>query len=141
MSLVATYSLFYDWSHAPALCSLAFVACVAALRWPKTVVAAGALLVVMAALAHNYSLEEADLLWVREAAPGRSWAEVQRALGPATHEGSTLSEVRLAVTGYSEPSPLQYPGQCAVAVYIRGDLALWVFHDRQRVLDRYVGGS
>jgi hypothetical protein len=72
---------------------------------------------------------------------GDTWASVQQKLGPPSYEASTFAAARNLKTGYATPSPLRFRHSGPIAVFTRGDLALWVFHDRSRVNAVFIGGS
>jgi len=69
---------------------------------------------------------------------GRGWFVV---VGPPSYDAKTFAVARNFNTGHSVPSPVRFRHQGPVAVFVRGEYALWVFHDEHQVIDTFLGGS
>ncbi len=136
----AGHALLFDWSDIGIHVVVALVALVTTMRWPRLTVAAFGLLatlVIVGHLATRASTAELTL----EVRPGMPWADARRALGPPTYEVATFEEASQLEIGYSVPSPFRFRRRGPVAVFLRGEYALWVFHDGSTVLGTFVGGS
>jgi hypothetical protein len=132
------HALYFDWSDVDFHIALSMVCVVVALRWPRVAAASAGSVVVAVIAASLLRAEPAE--WARLRI-GDDWKEVQRALGPPTYEAANLAQARRLEIGYSRPSPLRLRQGGAVAIYLRGEYALWVVHDGNVVKGTFIGGS
>ena len=132
------HALYFDWSDVGIRSVVAVLCLLVAIRWQRTAAAATGFFILLVGLAFA-GTPRPD--WTMEARAGERWARVQQALGTPTYQAATVEEARNLISGYSEPSPLRYRHSGPVAIYIRGDHALWVLHDDDVVKGTFVGGS
>ena len=130
------YACYFDWSDRLLFLAIGLTLLAVAMRHPRASLLAALSLWVMTA-GHIILPRTA----AKSLAPGQPWFEVERVLGRPTAEGPTLPQAAAAIDGYSQPSPWRYPIDVPVAVYVRGDTAIWVFHEKGHVLALFEGGS
>jgi len=131
-------ALYFDWSDIGIHLSLAALLGLMALRWPKGAALAATVVLLTSVFAFAFASAPSD--WA-EVEVGDAWIEVRRTLGPPVHEAANLDQARALARGYSSPSPMRFRQTGAVAIYIRGDQALWLFHDGNIVEAKFIGGS
>ena len=138
VSINVTNAALFDWSDVRIHITAGALCIVAARRWPRgaTVVSASIALATILSLA-TWS-EPAEFARVRT---GDDWRELQRSLGPPAYEAPSLAQARMLAAGYSSPNPLRFRQAGLVAIFIRGEYALWVVHDDRSVKMVFVGGS
>ena len=132
------HALYFDWSDLGMRSVVAVLCLLVAIRWQRTAAAAAGFFVLLVGLAFASSTRPD---WTMEARAGERWARVQQALGTPTYQAASLEQARKLDFGYSVPSPLRYRHSGPVAIYVRGDHALWVLHDDDIVKGTFVGGS
>jgi hypothetical protein len=131
-------ALYFDWSDVGIHSVISSLCVLAALRWPRFAAATAASIVLTVTLASLLQSEPVEWAHVRT---GDDWKQVQRTLGPVAYSARNLEQARRLDIGYSVPSPLRFRPTGAVAIYLRGEYALWVVHDDKVVRGRFVGGS
>jgi hypothetical protein len=131
-------ALYFDWSDISVHMSIAALCTAVAMRWSKAGALAAALVLLTSVLAFAFSSKPSD--WA-EIEVGDPWSEVRRSLGAPVHEASNLAQARALMRGFSSPSPFRFRQTGPVAIYVRGENALWVFHNGEVVVATYVGGS
>ena len=131
-------ALYFDWSDVVIHMSIALLCALTALRWSRIAAFAATIVLVTSILAFAFYPVPDD--WA-EVEAGDTWSEVRRTLGTPVYEGTNLARARAMARGYSSPSPIRFPNTRAVAIYIRGEHALWVFHDGNVVEATFIGGS
>lgn len=130
----------FDWSDVRGKTALACLLVVTSMRWPRPASAVLAALVATAVLLQvAEGARTADL--AASVRPGMSWADVQRVLGAPRHSAFSSAHAASLDIGYAVPSPIRFRHVGPVAVFTRGEYALWVFHDGTAVIDTFVGGS
>ena len=140
-AVTLAHTLYFDWSDVWVFTALMGVFAVSSVRWPRSAAAATGLSLSAVLIGH---LVEPDLSsWpeARGVAAGQTWTSVRERLGSPTHEAITFAAARELSTGHAVPSPLRYRHRGPVAVFVRGEYAFWVFHDRERVTGTFIGGS
>jgi hypothetical protein len=134
------HALYFDWSDVDVFVVIGALTIVCALKWPRA--AAVAIAVILVSVIGGHLIPAlGDWPEATEIKAGDTWASVQQKLGPPSYEAATLAAARTLKTGYATPSPLRFRHSGPVAVFTRGDRALWVFHDRSRVNAVFAGGS
>ena len=129
---------YFDWSDRYIHTFLALCLVFSAFRLPRLSIAALGLMVSLFALGHwAYPVPK----WASELRPGDSWPVVVAQLGDPTYEVHSFHEARQLTVGYSLPSKLRFRHSGDVAVYLKDEYVLWIWHDGDRVLDLFVGGS
>jgi len=131
------HALYFDWSDVLLHISLALVALFAAFKWPRASTATLAMLLLVVIVTSRRAQSE----WALVAQPGQNWAALGAKLGTPHCEAASLLEARACATGLALPSPPRFRHVASVAVYVRGDEALWIFHNDRDVIDRFVGGT
>jgi hypothetical protein len=134
------HALYFDWSDVDGFVVISTLTIVCGLKWPRAAAAAMSVILVSVIAGH---LIPALGEWpeATEIKAGDTWASVQQKLGSPSYEAPTFAAARNLKTGYATPSPLRFRHSGPVAVFTRGDRALWVFHDRNRVNSVFIGGS
>ena len=138
---ILAHALYFDWSDVEAFAVLVGLCVVSALKWPVPAAAAMGVVLALVVSAH---LAQPDLSAWPEAESvriGQSWESVRQKLGTPSYEAKTFAAAREFNTGHSVPSPVRFRQQGPVAVFVRGEYALWVFHDGHHVTDTFIGGS
>jgi hypothetical protein len=134
------HALYFDWSDVDVFVAISAVTIVLGLRWPRAAAVAVSVVVFSVIAGHLVPVHD-DWPQARQIRVGDTWASVQQKLGPPSYEAPTFAAARNLKLGYSIPSPLRFRHTGPVAVFTRGDRALWVFHDKSRVNAVFAGGS
>ncbi len=134
------HALYFDWSDVDVFVVISALTIVCGLKWPRAAAVAVAVILVSVIAGHLIPALR-DWPEATEIKAGDTWASVQQKLGPPAYEAPTFAAARNLKTGYTTPSPLRFGHSGPVAVFTRGDRALWVFHDRSRVNAVFIGGS
>src|SRR5688572_27679073 len=121
----ATHALYFDWLDVVFKTILGGVVVVAALRWPKAAAAVACVLLAVTLTAH-FVFAAAVPEWASSVKPGDSWRSIETRLGVPTYSFASLDEASRRATGYAAPSPWRYRQSGPVAVFTRGEHALWV---------------
>jgi hypothetical protein len=129
---------YFDWSDLGLHVLIAVVCALLALRWSKLAATAAGAVLLAAVLAFTFWSVPQD--W-NEIEAGDDWQELRRTLGSPVYEAANLDQARNLARGWSAPSPFRFRQTGPVAIYLRGDRALWVFHNGKVVEATYVGGS
>lgn len=137
---LAAHALYFDWADVVLKTALAVVVIVAALWWPRGAAASACVLLALT-FAAEFIFATAAPEWATSVKPGDSWRSIENRLGVPTYSFASLEEAARQATGYAPPSPWRYQQGDAVAVFTRGEYALWVFHDRDSVKATFIGGS
>jgi hypothetical protein len=131
------HAMFFDWSDLRIHGALGGLCVLAALRWQRGAAAIAAL-VLLFVICGTWLWSPPDWTLVRT---GDDWNRTQQRLGAPIYEASNLAQARLAISGYAIPSPLRFRHSGPVAIFVRGEYALWVMHDGRVVKGTFVGGS
>jgi hypothetical protein len=136
-----SHTLYFDWSDLPFFTVLMGICAVSAEKWSRLAATATGVIFLTVLTAHLMEPDLSDWPEAQGVAVGQKWSSVLERLGSPTHEAATAAAARPLISGYSAPSPFRYRHQGPVAVFVRGEHALWVFHDGQRVTGTFIGGS
>ena len=129
---------YFDWSDVGLHIAISVLCALAAFRFPKTAVVAAGAVFLASVIAFTFRFVPQD--W-SEIEAGDDWQEVRESLGSPVYEAASVDQVRRLGRGYSTPSPIRFRQTGPVAIYVRGEHVLWVFHNGRVVQATYVGGS
>jgi hypothetical protein len=129
---------YFDWSDVGLHLLIAVVCALLALRWSRLAATAAGTVLLASLLAFASWSVPPD--W-NEIEAGDDWQELRRTLGSPVYEATNLDEARNLAQGWSAPSPFRFRQIGPVAIYFRGERALWVFHNSRVVEAKYIGGS
>jgi hypothetical protein len=132
-----THAVLFDWSDRGIHAVFGVLCVLAGLLWQRGAAAIAALILLLV-MCGELLRSPPEWTVVRI---GDDWNRTQQRLGLPTYEASNLAQARLLIRGYSVPSPLRFRHSGAVAIFVRGEHALWVMHDGRVVKGTFVGGS
>jgi len=139
-TVILAHAAYFDWSDLDVFALTVGLCVASALKCPVPSAAAMAIVLALVIAGHRAP----DLSAWPEAErvrTGQSWESVRHTLGTPLYEATTFATARGFNTGHSVPSPIRFRQRGPVAVFVRGEYALWVFHDGQHVVDTFIGGS
>jgi hypothetical protein len=139
--VTVAHALYFDWSDVDIYVVIGAICVLSALKWPAPAAFATGIILFATVIGHFSAPHFGDWPEAERIQVGQSWTSVRQNLGKPVHEAATFAAARQLAIGYSTPSPLRFRHRGPVAVFVRGEHALWVFHDGEGVIQTYIGGS
>jgi hypothetical protein len=139
--VTVAHALYFDWSDVDIYVVIVGICVLSALKWPIPAALATGIILFATVAGHFAGPDFSNWPEAESIQVGQSWTSVRQNLGKPVHEAATFAAARQLAIGYSTPSPLRFRHRGPVAVFIRGEHTLWVFHDGERVIQTYIGGS